>query len=597
MGLLQKAVETYDVHSSYIGKELEGHQMLVPISHILARADLEITLEPSGHFSSARLVNKSEAKIPIPVTEESAGRTSGACAHPLCDQLCYLASYDQKKHLLYVQQLSSWESSPYTHPLLSSVLAYIKNNTILSDLVQAGLITLDEAGIPTQEKMMVRWRVHGIGTPLDGCWQQPSLYRAFQDWYTSLQTENSDALCMVTGAHVRPAKQHPKGIIPLNGNAKLISANDESGFTFRGRFTDEAQAVTVGYLASQKAHNALRWLAAEQGVQATFGGRTFLCWNPQGMQVCHAAGPFGDRSRVFTKPTNYRQDLKRTLEGYQSQLPEQHSEVVVAAFDAATTGRLSLTYYNELPGSDYLQRIHDWDRHCCWYGRNSQIQSPPLWQIINAAFGTQTKDGGQIRLKTDQKIMGQHMQRLIACRLDRGHMPFDILTALVHRASAPQAFETSVWEIILSVTCAVIQKYRYDRYKEEEDMILHPQKADRSYQFGRLLAVFEKAERDTYSSSESREPNAIRMLSVFSRRPLYAANELEKQLERAYFPRLKPAARSYYKKLIGEILEQIYATPESLWNTPLGETYLMGYYLQRNDLYTSKKVTENEEER
>ena len=41
MGLFQSAVETYDAHSAYVGKEIEGHQMLAPVSHILTRAELE----------------------------------------------------------------------------------------------------------------------------------------------------------------------------------------------------------------------------------------------------------------------------------------------------------------------------------------------------------------------------------------------------------------------------------------------------------------------------------------------------------------------------------------------------------------------------
>ena len=49
-------------------------------------------------------------------------------------------------------------------------------------------------------------------------------------------------------------------------------------------------------------------------------------------------------------------------------------------------------------------------------------------------------------------------------------------------------------------------------------MALEPQKKDVSYQYGRLLAVFEKLERDTYDSNEQREPNAIRMQSVFAKR-------------------------------------------------------------------------------
>ena len=126
-------------------------------------------------------------------------------------------------------------------------------------------------------------------------------------------------------------------------------------------------------------------------------------------------------------------------------------------------------------------------------------------------------------------------------------------------------------------------------------MALEPEKQDRSYQFGRLLAVMEKVERDTYDTNDHRETNAIRVQSVFCQRPMYAAGNLEKQLERAYFPRLKPASRIWYKKLIGQIMEAISAFPQEEWNKPLDDTYLMGYYLQRSALYMKKIDNEMEE--
>lgn len=117
-------------------------------------------------------------------------------------------------------------------------------------------------------------------------------------------------------------------------------------------------------------------------------------------------------------------------------------------------------------------------------------------------------------------------------------------------------------------------------------MALEPEKNARSYQFGRLLAIMEKVERDTYDSKEEREPNAIRMMSVFCQRPMYAAAIIEQQLEEAYFPHLKPGKRRWYKSLISQIMEMISQTPEEQWNSPLEDSYLMGYYLQRNALYT-----------
>jgi CRISPR-associated protein Csd1 len=86
------------------------------------------------------------------------------------------------------------------------------------------------------------------------------------------------------------------------------------------------------------------------------------------------------------------------------------------------------------------------------------------------------------------------------------------------------------------------------------------------------------------------------MQSVFCQRPLYAASTIEKQLERAYFPRLRTGSRIFYKNIIGEIMGIIHECPESEWNRPLKDTYLMGYYLQRSELYKARKETETTEQ-
>ena len=96
MGLLQRAIETYDANTALIGVYRDGHEPLAPIGHILTSANIEITLNAQGKFLAARKVDKKEPKILIPVTEESDGRTStGFTAHPLCDRLMYIAPDDK----------------------------------------------------------------------------------------------------------------------------------------------------------------------------------------------------------------------------------------------------------------------------------------------------------------------------------------------------------------------------------------------------------------------------------------------------------------------------------------------------------------------
>ena len=259
-------------------------------------------------------------------------------------------------------------------------------------------------------------------------------------------------------------------MIASSGNAKLISANDTSNFTFRGRFTDDSQAATVSYEASQKAHNALQWLQRSRVSGRCSAGGPSCAGTPQGIQVCHAAGRFGRQDQVIILPSDYRRELKNTLDGMRSQLPEQNGGVVVAAFDAATSGRLSVTYYNELQGSDYLQRLHDWMNTAAGFSgwdkfkAKSAIQAPLLWRIIACAFGTPAREKGQLRLKTDDKNHGP--ADAASCRLPGGPggtCPWTSWRPLFHRASTPQSFDDpAVREEILSTACAVIRKYRYD---------------------------------------------------------------------------------------------------------------------------------------
>ena len=42
------------------------------------------------------------------------------------------------------------------------------------------------------------------------------------------------------------AAQHLKGVVSMHGNAKIISGNDTSNFTYLGRFVDADEATREG---------------------------------------------------------------------------------------------------------------------------------------------------------------------------------------------------------------------------------------------------------------------------------------------------------------------------------------------------------------
>lgn len=606
MGLFQKAVETYDNMKSLAGVESEERKAaLAPIGFITTGVQIEITVTEDGEFRGAEQIfdisedseeksPKPKKKIIIPVTEKSLKRTNTAATspHPLCDKLMFMCPENKESYEAYLEQLQDWCDSEFACPKIKAILKYVKKGTIQADIASVGKIKV-------KKDTFVCWRVLSTDcAEPEEVWKSRSVIDSYINYYQSkIDASPEKALCYVSGELIMPADKHPGGVVP--GNAKLISSDDKNNFTYRGRFADDSETLTVGFISSQKAHNALKWVVSNDGFRC--GDRMFVCWNPKGKKTKNPfASLFPDFSEAEENPTptNYREILAKTVLGYKNNFKPE-DETVTAVFEAASKGRLSVCYYSEMKAEDFLERLRFWDETTAWLYRRfgvapDLVKSPDLKSIIDAAYGVPRTSGENQTVETDEKVLAIAMQRLLLCRLEKAPFPADIMRSAVQKCSSLQLYDKLNREKQLFTTCAIIKKYIYDRFKEEWNMALEPEKKNRSYQFGRLLAVLEKAERGAFDNSEKREPNAIRMWSLFVKRPMYATTVIIEQLKNAYYPRLEPGKRGYYDKLIGGIMRVISEFPENEIGKPLGEEYLMGYYLQK-DALCQKKNNDNDD--
>ncbi len=613
MSWMNRLFKTYEDN---IGKGQQLDIELTPIAHIYANAQVEVILDTYGSFQAAQYIEKKEAVTLIPVTEASASRSSGVSPHALCDTLSYIAgdfsvycedkkqkSSAEKKYQAYITGLERWERSEYTHPKVRAIFRYLSENTIISDLIKAGLIGLSEEGVfdkkkisgQPYEKALVRFRVLGDGQTTGATWSDTSLIQSYIKYYLKGQQGKTD-ICYFTGKEKIISEIHPKGILASDYGAKLVSANDDRGYTYRGRFQNASQAYALSYEASQKVHGALTWLAKIQGVSiGSQDKRTFICWNPEGKKTPDIFGELGleEDEDIQDTQVNYRKRLWETLQGYQHRFDDT-DPIIVIALDAATTGRLSVTYYHELAASDFLERIMEWGQTCNWFFLrfNAQkrpyhvIETPIFRKIAECAFG---REKGNF-IEADDKVLKEQTQRLVKCMLEKQRIPFDLVHALFIRASMPMAYSRVNRERVLSTACAVIRKYYYEKGTErQDDMRLDTENRDRSYLFGRLLAIYENAERITYDKEEQRDPNAIRLQSAYVNHPMQTWKTLQELLN-PYLQRSTPGMREYYRKMISEIVALFKEEDEDRLNQGLQETYLLGYYLQRAELYKKKEV-------
>ena len=181
MSWMSQLVNTYENNTA---KEKQSDIRLMPIAHMSANAQIEITLSREGEFRNAVKVEKKDAATLIPVTEASAGRASGIAPHALSDTLSYIAgdfsSYcesekekksTEDKFQSYMENLKKWSESVYSHPKVQAVYAYLTKKLIIDDLIKEGLVELQEDGVfdhkkisgQPYEKVMVRFRVLSEG--------------------------------------------------------------------------------------------------------------------------------------------------------------------------------------------------------------------------------------------------------------------------------------------------------------------------------------------------------------------------------------------------------------------------------------------------
>nr|WP_305909523.1 type I-C CRISPR-associated protein Cas8c/Csd1 [Methylomarinum sp. Ch1-1]MDP4522442.1 type I-C CRISPR-associated protein Cas8c/Csd1 [Methylomarinum sp. Ch1-1] len=86
MSWMEKLYRTYEAG---IRLDLKPEDRLMPISHTLQNAHINIVIDGEGNFKRAFVLEKTQ--IVLPATEKSAGRSSGEAPHPLADKIQYVA--------------------------------------------------------------------------------------------------------------------------------------------------------------------------------------------------------------------------------------------------------------------------------------------------------------------------------------------------------------------------------------------------------------------------------------------------------------------------------------------------------------------------
>ncbi len=602
--------EVYDNCESLVGviddRGVKG--MLMPIAHITCVAQIEIVIDKKGNFIRASRLSKDEGMTLIPVTEDSASRSSGIAPHPLHDNLQYVAGdYDTELHTeeknskkeyhnQYMDALLKWCQEPGACEEVSSIYNYLSKNTLISDLRRTG--TYDN------EKDFVRFAVVDTSDPgfvEKQSWEKTELIDNYISHY--LKTLTTSGIDYATGEVTAIATKYPRKIRNAGDSAQIISSNDTRNFTYRGRFKNADEASEIGYISSQKIHSALRWLFSRQG--KIIESESIVCFSTGGERVPDVTGNsfqlFEDDDEQYPETSErFAMNVNNAIDGYRTNL-NHSSKVVVMAVDTAdggSKGRLSIVYYSEQIKNDFLDNLEKWHIQCRWkqlYKKKdgnyaSFLGAPSLREIARSAFGTEQNGMLAVDAKIQKKVAGQ----LLPCITQGKRFPKDILRAMVRNAGEPQRFSSFNYNTILTNTCAIIHKCRKDDNKEDYDMELREDSEDRDYLFGRLLAVFDRIESvvNFKEGTKRSTTNAYKYWSAYAKKPARTAVLIREKLN-PYLQKMEGGQKNFYERKIGEILVGLEKC-EGYNNNPLRDLYLLGFYSQAEFFKQKKNDEENE---
>lgn len=641
--------ETYEQAAK---KTLRSAKLLMPINHTLQNAHIKISIDGKGNFLDAEVLEKTQ--VILPATEQSASRSSGEAPHPLADKLQYVAkdypTYGGKKKPYfnsYYQLLSQWCQSPHKHQKAQAVLRYIEKGTVVHDLVNYHVLHVDEQlnllaqysnsdestetpallkvlpkekGQFDQGSALVCWSVAIPGDPVDSTWTDKTLQDSWIAFINSNPTEQS--LCYITGQPQPLAATHPAKIRHSGDKAKLISSNDTSGFTFRGRFENSDQALGIGLATTQKAHNALSWLIQRQGYRN--GDQVYVTWaisepnipDPLKIDADSLIHGYEDSSSSDTSGADeqddssidiganlgrdYARKVRLALAGYQLKFENLPEKIIVMGVDSPTPGRMGIVLYREFIPQEFFGNIEAWYLDSAWPQRVVKktedkkskpivlwpISSPVPYAIAEAAYGKSLND----------KLKQKTIERIVPCIIERRPIPYDLVLSSVQTVSNRAGYSKDdvwKWNRDLCVVCSLFRNHHSSRNTNPAErrnytMSLDRNRNSRDYLYGRLLAIGEAIEqRVLRKADEKRLTRAETLMQRFSQRPFSTWKTIRESLV-PYIKRLKSSASredneelNFYDDEIQQISD-LFIHDDFVLDKPLTGEYLLGYYCQKN---------------
>lgn len=622
MDLIRALYNSYNYAQAH-GKvdKHDGNTVLLPLFHNSLRSTgtnvVEIELTTNGKLFDASFVEKDQYLV-FPVTYNSSTRSGRMPPpHPLMDKAVYLVPSDLEHYKLYREEFTKWRES-VDKKIVVEFLSLIEQYTLLDGWFDEVLSKLFDNY--ERQGFDIKYSIDDKEKKIDFS----SVYFTFKivnfsegrdvNVTTFVELHNSyieyvqsnlvyDGICNISGERDFISRKH-RGLF---GNSRLISVSNNTE-TYRGRFDSGDDIFNLGFITSEKAHLMLRYLTENPSSIRFLGNDQYLInWFSDDIE---------NETRIdITNPNeDYKNSKYRKIVSVQNKDVgssfikgeirfNKNAQYYILLLDKSSAGRVSIKYFKSLPVSELLEKLKEWNSRYNWptyiEEKDGLINKvPSFYNILVSTYGVERNEKLVV---SNENFMKDQLQKMISAMIDGTELPNNIQKNLSKNIRLRNHYDKT-WGQLKRVALSILRNDREKRY----DNMLDKNNMNRSYLYGRLLAIYEQIEKATYTgrkeSNDYRLTNAEKLWTAYVNNPARTQVNLERTVQ-VYLNKLskdenKVGLAVKYKKAKSEIIEvlskQYDDNSKELMN-PLEFDFIFGYEGQKSELFKSKENKEEEE--
>ncbi|HRP63851.1 MAG TPA: type I-C CRISPR-associated protein Cas8c/Csd1, partial [Phycisphaerales bacterium] len=402
-------------------------------------------------------------------------------------------------------------------------------------------------------------------------------------------------MCLVTGHTQAIARLHEPKIKNVRGaqsaGALLVSFND-SAYTSYGK--EQSYNAPVGKDAAFKYTNALNHLLGREDRRILLGDATVLFWAEQN----HPLENFVSELFADAPPPSEdapAESRKRVDEArrYLTQLREGHA--FSDAFDAEdqtrfcilglspNASRLSVRFWIDSTAREIAARLAQHIQDTDLIGGRADDPPPIIRRIVQASGRAITDAKGRLTSYDADAVPPLLAGALARAVLTGTAYPQMLLTTMLSRIRADGAVSHTR---VAAIKACINRASRFRGTPQEVTVALDPKRTDSSYITGRLFALLEMIQT---SSTDGTLNSTIkdRYFSAASATPCTVFPRLIR-LSQHHLAKMDTGQKIYYERLLTEVMGKLSAFARHL-NLEEQGLFAIGYFHQRQDLFTSKK--------